>query len=245
MSKIGILESKAPECEIGHQQRKNGNEVSHAAPVGEIGSHMSTIGHMELKATECEIGNQQSKIGKDIEAGELGNEIVSPECEIGNQQSTIGNLVCTSSECENGNHQGEIGNEESGTIGNEASTSAPECEIEAEQYYIGSESAYGDDDDDDVDDYASEDEDGATVKRGILVQLASSCGWGDVKFHVRRARRGNGWQGCANFTSLAETVTGVRAGTKKEAMQNVLDRACRWAVEEAQEIMQRQSIRKD
>jgi hypothetical protein len=264
VSTIGHKGLKATECEIGNQQSKIGKDIrkkrknrtvskreignqqstidhedSGCAPECEIGNMASTIGHTPV----YEIGNQQSKIGNEASCAAPECACANTQCEIG--QSTIGNLVCTSPEREIGNHQSKIGNEESnaaGTIGNEASTSAPECEIEAEHYYIGSECAYDDDDDGS----ASEDEDVASNKRDILVQLATACGWGEVKLHVRHARRrGNGWQGCATFTSLAETVTGVRAGTKQEALQNVLDRACRWAVVEAQELMQRQSIRKD
>ena len=121
-----------------------------------------------------------------------------------------------------------IGNEVS-TIGNKASPWAPECAIEAaEQYYIGEEASV----EDEYDDGDSSEEDSLEQLRDVLRELTNRVGWGVAKFHVRRARRGAGWQGRATFTALEEVVTGARAATKKAALKNVIERTCRWALDE-------------
>ena len=102
-----------------------------------------------------------------------------------------------------------------------------EREIVVEQFYIG------DRDERAAEECSSSDDDDDTMEqmRSALKDLAARAGWGEVKIPVRRARRG-GWQGSAYFSKIAHdaVVIGERAGTRKEALDNVLTSTSRWAV---------------
>ena len=70
--------------------------------------------------------------------------------------------------------------------------------------------------------------------RVLRDDLAFHLGWGPVKYDIRRALKGTGWQGMATFTGIGEAVMWAAATSRGEALDNVLVRVARETKAEVQ-----------